>query len=241
MMAAGMRRSPAIVAAVTLMAFLAVLAFRPPSGQGATEARLPQRYKLADLIEQQQRAAVQLRQEVSELRAEVDAERSASASRSDGSAERAAAVAETSEVAGLVAVTGPGLKVTLNDSRLEAPPTGGNVNDLVIHSQDVQAVVNALWRAGAEAIAINGQRLVSTSAVLCVGNTLLLNGTVHSPPYVISAVGASKDKFDADRLVRRLKSDANTFGLGFSAERATKLELPAYRGATKLNYARPVS
>jgi uncharacterized protein YlxW (UPF0749 family) len=242
MMAIGMRRrSPALVVALALMAFVAVLAFRPRTGSGATEARLPQRYKLADLIQQQQRAAVQLRDEVSELRAEVDAERAASATRSDGSAERAAAVAESSTVAGLVAVTGPGLKVTLNDSRLPSPPTGGNVNDLVIHSQDVQAVVNALWRAGAEAMAINGQRLVSTSAVLCVGNTLLLNGTVHSPPYVISAVGASKDKFDADRLVRRLKSDANTFGLGFTADRATKLELPAYRGATKLTYARPVS
>src|SRR4051812_41683972 len=122
-----MRRSPALVAALALMAFLAVLAFRPRSGSGsgATEARLPQRYKLADLIEQQQKAAAHLRQEVSELRADVDAERTASATRSDGSAQRAAAVAETSEVAGLVAVNGPGLKVTLNDSRLEEPPTGG--------------------------------------------------------------------------------------------------------------------
>jgi uncharacterized protein YlxW (UPF0749 family) len=235
------RRSPALVVALTLMAFLAVLAFRPRTGPGATEARLPERYKLADLIQQQQRAAADLRREVTRLRDDVDAERTASATRSDGSAERAEAVADASEVAGLVAVTGPGLKVTLNDSRLDVPPTGGNVNDLVIHSQDVQAVVNALWRSGAEAMAINGQRLVSTSAVLCVGNTLLLNGTVHSPPYVISAVGASKDRFDADRLVRRLKSDATTFGLGFSVERGTKLELPAYRGATKLTYARPVS
>src|SRR5205814_4741992 len=105
--------------------------------------------------------------------------------------------------AGLVAMRGPGLKVTLDDSKRVKAPTG-NVNDLVIHSQDVQAVVNALWRAGAEAIAINGQRLVSTSAVLCVGNTLLLNGTVHSPPYVVVAIGAGMERFEADRLVRRL-------------------------------------
>ena len=235
------RRSPALLVAVGLMTFVAVLSFRPRSGSGDPEARLPQRYKLADLIEEQQRAAVELRKEVTRLRAEVDTERTASATRSGGNAMRAAAVAESSEVAGLVAVEGPGVKVTLNDSRLAQPPAGGNVNDLVIHSQDVQAVVNALWRAGAEAMAINGQRLVSTSAVLCVGNTLLLNGTVHSPPYVVSAVGASKDRFDTDRLVRRLKSDADTFGLGFSTERSSRLELPAYRGSTKLTYARPVS
>ena len=221
------------------MAFLVVLAFRPREGD--PESRLPQRYKLADLIEEQQASAAELRREVARLRAEVDEERAAIAERTGGSAARAEIVSDISEVAGLVPVAGPGLKVTLNDSRLAEPPAGGNVNDLVIHSQDVQAVVNALWRAGAEAVSINGQRLVSTSAVLCVGNTLLLNGTVHSPPYVMSAVGASRDRFEADRLVRRLKSDAGTFGLGFSIERATKLELPAYRGSTKLAYARPLT
>ena len=235
------RRSPALLVAVGLMAFLVVLSVRPRAGSGDPEARLPKRYELADLIEEQQRTAADLRREVAALRAAVDEERAASASRSGGDAERASAVESAAEVAGLVAVTGPGLKVTLNDSRLSAPPAGANVNDLVIHSQDVQAVVNALWRSGAEAMAINGQRLVSTSAVLCVGNTLLLNGTVHSPPYVISAVGATRDRFETDRLVRRLKGDAETFGLGFSTERASKLELPAYRGATKLTYARPVS
>ena len=233
------RRSPALLVAAAVMAFLVVLGFRPREAD--PESRLPQRYKLADLIEAQQASAADLRREVAQLRAEVDAERAAIAERTGGTAERTELVAETSEVAGLVPVEGAGLRVTLNDSRLAAPPSGGNVNDLVIHSQDVQAVVNALWRAGAEAISINGQRLVSTSAVLCVGNTLLLNGTVHSPPYVMSAVGATRDRFDADRLVRRLKSDAGTFGLVFSVERVAKLELPAYRGSTKLAFARPVT
>ncbi|HUP85387.1 MAG TPA: DUF881 domain-containing protein [Acidimicrobiales bacterium] len=234
-----MRRSPALLVAAAVMALLVGVGVRPRSGD--PESRLPRRYRLADLIEQQQASAAALRRDVAKLRAEVDAERAAQATRSGGTAERTDLAAATSALAGLVAVTGPGLKVTLNDSRLAEPPSGGNVNDLVVHSQDVQAVVNALWRAGAEALSINGQRLVSTSAVLCVGNTLLLNGTVHSPPYVLSAIGASRDRFETDRLVRRLESDADTFGLGFSVERATKLELPAYRGSTKLVYARPLS
>jgi uncharacterized protein YlxW (UPF0749 family) len=228
-----------MVVAAGLMAFLAVLAFRTHPADPAN--RLPGRYRLADLIEQQQRQAADLRGEVARLRTEVDAERAANASRSGGTALQAELVRDTSTSAGLVPVTGAGLEDTLVDSKLEAAPGGGNVNDLVIHSQDVQAVVNALWRSGAEAIAINGQRLVSTSAVLCVGNTLLLNGTVHSPPYVISAVGASKDRFDGDRLVRRLRQDATTFSLGFTVERKTKLELPAYRGSTKFTYAKPVA
>lgn len=233
------RRSPALLVAAMLMAFLAVVAFRARPAD--PESRLPTRYRLADLIEQQQQQAVALRREVAALRAEVDAERAASTSRSGGTAQQAEVVEAVSTTAGLTAVTGPGLQVTLDDSKLDVTPPEGNVNDLVIHSQDVQAVVNALWRSGAEAMSINGQRLVGTSAVLCVGNTLLLNGTVHSPPYVVSAVGASRDRFDNDRLVRRFGQHADAFSLGFTVERKTKLELPAYRGSTKLTFARPVS
>jgi len=188
-----------------LMAFLAVLAFR--SRPADPESRLPQRYRLADLITQQQASAGKLRGDVARLRAEVDAERVASAARSGGTAQQAGVLEDTSDAAGLRAMQGPGLKVTLVDSNRKEPPSGSTVNDLVIHSQDVQAVVNAVWRAGAEAVSINGQRLVSTSAVLCVGNTLLLNGTVHSPPYVVSAIGAARDRLESDRLVRRLKGD----------------------------------
>lgn len=221
------------------MAFLGVLAFRtrPPDA----DSRLSARYRLADLIEEQQQSAVERRREVEQLRAEVNAERAASTGIEGGAAQSAAMIRDASAVAGLSAVTGPGVEVTLTDSKLSSSPSGGNVNDLVIHSQDVQAAVNALWRAGAEAVAINGQRLVSTSAVLCVGNTLLLNGTVHSPPYVIGAVGATRERFDADRLVRRLKQAATAFGLGFSVARQSKLELPAYRGSTRFHYARPVT
>lgn len=234
-----MKRSPALLVAAALIAFLAVVAFR--SGPADPEARLPQRYKLVDLIEHQQASAAKLRREVAHLRAEVDAERRAMEARTGGTAEEAEVTASVTEVAGLSALQGPGLKITLDDSSLREAPSGGSINDLVIHSQDVQAVVNAVWRAGAEAVSINGQRLVSTSAVLCVGNTLLLNGTVHSPPYVVSAIGASRERVESDRLVRRLKEDAQTFGIAFSLERDTKLELPPYRGSTNLTFARPVT
>lgn len=234
-----MQRSPALLVAAALIAFLGVVAFR--SGPADPEARLPKRYKLVDLIEHQQASAAELRREVARLRSEVDVERRATQARTGGTADEAEVMAAVTEVAGLSALQGPGLKITLDDSSLREPPPGGTVNDLVIHSQDVQAVVNAVWRAGAEAVSINGQRLVSTSAVLCVGNTLLLNGTVHSPPYVVSAIGASRDRVESDRLVRRLKADAQTFGITFSLEREAKIELPPYRGSTKLTFARPVT
>lgn len=232
-----MRRSrPLLALACVLLGFLAITATR--SRPADPETRLPRRYQLAALIERQQRTAATLRSEVAQLRGQVDDLVRASSTRQGTTASREQALTRASLDAGLVPMRGAGLRVTLDDSLLDEAPSG-DVNDLVVHSQDVQAVVNALWRAGAEAMAINGQRLVGTSAVLCVGNTLLLNGTVHSPPYVVSAVGASRDRFDADPLVRRLRQEAQAYGVRVSIQRADQIEIPKYRGSFALRYARP--
>jgi uncharacterized protein YlxW (UPF0749 family) len=214
--------------------FLAMTAARshPPS----PEARLPRQYRLAALIERQQRDAAKLRTEVEKLRGEVA--RASLGPDKEATAAQAAALRSSRLAAGLIALRGPGMRVELADSSADESPTG-DVNDLVIHSSDVQATVNALWRSGAEAISINGERLVGTSAVLCVGNTLLLNGTVHSPPYVISALGADRNKFEADFLVQRLHDDAKNFGLKFSVRSVNSVTIAAYDGSTTPKYARP--
>jgi uncharacterized protein YlxW (UPF0749 family) len=223
--------------ALGVIAFVVVVAVR--SHPANPESRLPRRFRLAGLIERQQTATRALQSEVDRLHRQVNGLVRAGASRAQGTPDREQGLSRAEQVAGLVAVRGSGLRVSLNDSLLSQAPSG-NVNDLVIHSQDVQAVVNALWRSGAEAVSINGQRLVGTSAVLCVGNSLLLNGTVHSPPYVVSAVGPGRDRFEADPLVRRLRSDAASFGLRISIERQDGLTIPAFTGATTLRFARPV-
>lgn len=141
---------------------------------------------------------------------------------------------------GLVAVAGPGLRVTLDDA--PATATSENNDDLVVHQQDLQGVVNALWSGGAEAVTIQGQRVVSTTAVRCVGNVLLLHGRTYSPPYVVEAIG------DADALERAIDEDASVrlyldyveqFDLGWHVEKVPDLTLPAYTGARTLNYAVP--
>ena len=233
-----MRRfRPLLALACIVLGFLAVVAWR--SGPANPASRLPGRYRLAALIEREQGRTAALRAEVAKLRRQVDDLVAANDTFVEGAAARDVELAKATLVAGLARMRGPGLKVTLDDSPLDEAPSG-DINDLVIHSQDVQAAVNAVWRAGAEAVAINGQRLVGTSAVLCVGNTLLLNGTVHSPPYVISAVGAERGRFDDDPLIKQLRSDADAFGLRISVEEADDLEVPAFRGATGQRFAKPV-
>jgi uncharacterized protein YlxW (UPF0749 family) len=228
------RFRPLVAVACAAIGFLAMTAAR--SHPASPEARLPRQYRLAALIERQQKTAAELRNQVAQLRSDVAA---ASLGPDKAAAtSRAAALRGSRLAAGLIALRGPGIRVELADSALADSPSG-DINDLVIHSSDVQATVNALWRSGAEAISINGERLVGTSAVLCVGNTLLLNGTVHSPPYVISALGADRNKFEADALVQRIHDDAKNFGLKFSIRSVNAVSIARYDGSTAPKYARP--
>lgn len=218
------------------VAFVVVTAARlaPPD----PEVRLPRQYRLAGLIERQQATVQQLKIQVAELREQVATLGSRAAAREQASAEEEEALRLAGRDAGITAVSGPGLAVSLTDSDLTDSPSG-NINDLVIHSEDVRAVVNALWRSGAEAVALNGQRLVGTSAVVCVGNTLLVNGTVHSPPYVATAIGAERARFNADPSMRQLSREAVAFRLGFSVQESSDLRVPAFEGAVSFRHARP--
>jgi uncharacterized protein YlxW (UPF0749 family) len=142
-------------------------------------------------------------------------------------------------------VRGPGLRVTLDD----APRSGDRVlpedatpDDLVVHQQDIQAVVNALWAGGAEALQIMDQRVISTSAVRCVGATLILQGRVYSPPYRVTAIG------DPQRLTEALDTSpgvqlylyyADTYGLDYETEELGDVRLPGYDGSLDLLHAGP--
>ncbi|MFE9422417.1 DUF881 domain-containing protein [Kitasatospora sp. NPDC006697] len=146
---------------------------------------------------------------------------------------------------GLDPVQGPGLTVTLNDAppdataRMPGVPEPG-VNDLVIHQQDIQAVVNALWRGGAAGVQVMDQRLIATSAVRCVGNTLLLQGRVYSPPYVIRAVGRTADlkaALDGDSSIHNYLQYVAAYGLGWKVQEGGDLTLPGYTGSTDLHAA----
>jgi uncharacterized protein YlxW (UPF0749 family) len=140
-------------------------------------------------------------------------------------------------------VRGPAITVQLNDaprSGENAQQPAGSNDDLVVHQQDVQAVVNALWAGGAEAMTIMGVRVISTSAVRCVGNTLLLHGRVHSPPFIITAIG------DPNRLsvslaaaqgVVQFREAAADFGLGYTETRHREVTLPAFDGSGALTVA----
>jgi uncharacterized protein YlxW (UPF0749 family) len=148
------------------------------------------------------------------------------------------------EPGGLTPVTGPGIRVVLDDSHeLPASVAGQNIdpNQLVVHQSDLQAVVNALWAGGAEAMTVAGQRIIATSAVRCVGNTLLLNGRVFSPPFEVAAIGpfgTMRMAMDRSPGVALYRQAASYYGLGYTVEQTTALQLPAFTGSISLGYAK---
>jgi uncharacterized protein YlxW (UPF0749 family) len=141
---------------------------------------------------------------------------------------------------GLTAVHGPGIVVVLDDAPPSDADAGVDANQLVVHQSDLQAVVNALWAGGAEAMTIAGQRVIATSAVRCVGNTLLLNGDVFSPPFSVAAIGPYRTMaraLDESPGVALFKQAAGYYGLGYTVESDRNLELPAFQGSIAPTYA----
>lgn len=88
---------------------------------------------------------------------------------------------------GELAIEGPGVFITLKDQ--DYVPDSANVNDYIVHDRHVQLVINELLSAGAEAIEINGQRLLHNSHVFCVGPVITIDGTTHPAPFTIEAIG----------------------------------------------------
>ena len=149
--------------------------------------------------------------------------------------------------AGLEARSGPGVTVTLSDAPEEIlnSATNVNLNFLVVHQQDIQAVVNAMWKAGAAAVTIQGQRVVTTTGIKCEGNAVQLQGVPYSQPYVITAVGdqaALVGALDADDYVKVYRAQAADpdIAVGWSLELETLVTAPAFDGLLDLSYAAPL-
>jgi len=197
---------------------------------------------LADVIRAQTRAVQARTEAVRSLREQVDRLTQQSAPGNSAVTQLQQRSAALAPVAGTEAVRGPAITVTLNDAKRSAAslPQGFTADDIVVHQQDVQGVVNALWAGGAEAMMLQDQRVISTSAVRCVGNTLILQGRVYSPPYVIRAIGdvqGMQQSLDTNPTVSIYKQYVDVLGLGYDVRTSNMATFPAYTGTTSLTHA----
>lgn len=197
--------------------------------------------RLSDLIQQRSRDNATADAQVAALRAQIDA----LAQQHVANPADQARLAALERAAGLDPLSGGGVTVTLNDAPPNATARIPGVpqprpDDLVIHQQDLQAVVNALWRGGARGIQVQDQRLISTSAVRCVGNQLILQGRVYSPPYVIRAVGTPKaleTSLTGDTYIQTYLQYVTAYGLGWKVASSRAMTLPGYSGTVDLQFA----
>lgn len=189
------------------------------------------------VLERTQRVELR-RAAAQQLRAQVDTLSHAAGGR--GLDALRARIAELELLTGLSRAAGPGVRVSLQDAPRSSDRPGIDPNILVVHQQDIQAFVNALWNGGAEAISLQGQRLISTTGIKCVGSTVVLDGVPYSPPYVLEAVGDPEDllaALDNSPEVVTYREYVRIYALGLEVEQDDTLSLAPYGGQVSLNYA----
>jgi uncharacterized protein YlxW (UPF0749 family) len=196
----------------------------------------------ATTIERLEAEQTSLKQQISDLRKQIAAQQQQSAQTKASFADISASLEREQRLAGLTPLSGPGLTITLDDSTIKNIPPGEEANYYLVHEFFLRDVLNILWAGGAEAVSLNGERIVPSTSVYCVGTTILVNSTRLSPPYVFLAIG------DAAKLQAALNDPAallllrqrvQNYGLQFSVEPQAKVSVPAFDGTLKIKYAQP--
>ncbi|MDD4237399.1 MAG: DUF881 domain-containing protein [Desulfotomaculaceae bacterium] len=222
----------ALVAVGLVLGILLAVQFRVTLEIQSTEP--VQRAKtLAAQVNQVKSEREALQGQVGSLRAELD---------------KAMSLPQTAEImeeldrarieAGVTELTGPGVEVTLNDSIVSLKP-GQDPNLYVLHDEDVLRVLNELRAAGAEAISMNGQRLLATTEVRCTGPTVLLNKNKRlAPPYVITAIGNPDTLESSLKMKGGVAETLQFWGIQVTVKKVPQVIVPPYSGGTKFEFAK---
>ncbi len=151
-------------------------------------------------------------------------------------------------MAGLTAVTGPGVIVTLSDSKRAPAETGGIsvppsiLTPFIIHDRDIANVINELRAGGGEVYSVNNERIISTTAIRCVGPAIQVNGVPMTPPYKIQAVGDPSTLYTTLNLTGGIVDSYKNFDPAMiNVQKAPKLVIPAYDGAEQFRFAKPIN
>lgn len=140
------------------------------------------------------------------------------------------------EKVGLTELKGQGVVIKMDDSR-----KGEVTIDSITHAADLRDTVNFLWSIGAEAISINDERIVFSTSIDCIVNTILINSTKTSPPFEILALGNSKtlaEQLDNPNNLRDIKKRVKNEGLIFDVNSSKDITILPYDGSLSVEYAK---
>lgn len=228
------------VAVALVFGFLIAIAYRHVAAAAPDTQRA--RESLVGDVREQREQTDKLQQSAQRLREEVARERDRALANSGDQREMERLRALEAET-GLTKVRGPGAVVTVGDARpavdpVTGEPVGENLGQ--VFDRDLQEVVNALWRVGAEAVAIDGQRLSATSTIRAAGGAILVDFRPVSSPYTVEAIGPRDldNRFERTRTAANFRGFVKEYGMAFSVKEVEELTLPAAPDP-QLRYARP--
>lgn len=217
----------------------AQLASEGPRVRYTTQERTPLVEAVRDLQAQQEL----LKQQILDLRAQIQTLEASGEGGAAVTKELNDQLARARIAAGLVALSGPGVVIQLSDSTAPVP-IDGNDRDYVVSGKDVETVVEELWLAGAEGVAVNGERVTVGTAIIDIGGSVLVNSAYVSPPYQVSAIGPAAmygRLTSSPGFIDFVRARAETFGIGVAYATPATVDLPAYAGSVNLRYGRVVA
>lgn len=230
----------AVMAVCVVVGFLLAAQLRGVQLAGAADATNASRLETLqslynDVVEERDG----LTEQVGQLQSELELYRQQAASGDEGSEALKTELEQMEITAGLTDVEGPGVTVVLEDST-QANVTGDEA-DYLIHDNDILSVINELRSAGAEAISLNGERILATSEVRCTGAVVTVNGRRYAAPYVIFAIGDPDTIYSALTMRNGVVDILSQWGITVRVTASDQLLIPAYSGTVDYQYAKPVA
>ena len=225
------------IAALVVCAVIGYIFVASGVSAGGSDLR-PAGGDVSSLIEDRSQRIGEQRETALELQRQID--RLSLTDDDQGSKDRQERIDKLKDRTGLSEVAGPGVRVTLTDAPRSVDIPGLDPNVLVVHQQDLQGFVNALWAGGAEAVTLQGQRLIATTGIKCVGNTVVLDGVPYAPPYVIEAVGdvfALNYSLNTSPEVNTYADYAERYELGLAIKTLDRVTAAAWSGTVGLKFA----
>ena len=232
-------RSLVLLVPAVLFGLLVTLQWRTQSERSELSVRY--NAPLIDAANALQNEQNDLKGQLAQLRARLDEIQRNASSQSGAAKELQTRLDQLKASAGLTPESGDGVVVQLDDAR-NVSVSARDIDKSICHATDLTDIINTAWKGGAQAIAVNDERVVNSSSVYCVGSTIMVNGTLMSPPFNIAAIGpqnALLGAFDDPNQLQDIKQRRDVQGLGFRVSRANAVHVPAFSGALNVRYAEP--
>ena len=174
--------------------------------------------------------------ELEKAEKELEEQRRISTENNDELAKKEEEIKAGNKIIGLDEVTGPGITITLSDSKLDINSVL-DPNSLIVHDGDILSVINELKNAGAEAISINDQRMVPTTGIICGGNIIDINKEKVGAPFEIKAIGLPEQLAGLNRPGGYLNKLKEEYSIGVELKKSNSITIPKYTGVLTYKYA----